>query len=48
MRIQGTESFHYDKKISVEEQHSPFFIPQEPLKAKFMPQYWKGADRQGV
>ena len=48
MRIQRTESFHYDKTISVEEQHSPFCIPQELLKAKFIPQYWEGADRQGV
>ena len=26
----------------------PFCIPQELLKAKFMQQYWEGADRQGV
>ena len=25
-----------------------FCIPQEILKAKFMQQYWEGADRQGV
>ena len=27
---------------------SPFCIPQEMLKAKFMQQYWEGADRQSV
>ena len=48
MRIQWRELFHYDGKISVEEQYSPFCIPLEILKAKFMQQYWEGADRQGV
>ena len=50
MRIQWRESFHYDRKIhvSVEEQYSPFCIPQEILKEKFVQQYWEGADRQGV
>ena len=38
----------YVIKISLEEQYSPFFIPQEILKAKFMEQYWEGVDRQGV
>ena len=32
----------------VEEQYSPFYIPQETLKAKFVQQYCEGADRQGV
>ena len=31
-----------------EEQYSPFYIPQETLKAKFMQQYCEEADRQGV
>ena len=48
MRIQRRESFHYDRKISVKEQYSPFFILQEILKAKFMEQYWEEADRQSV
>ena len=48
MRIRGRELFHYDGKISAEEQYSPFCIPQEILKAKFMQQYWEEADRQGV
>ena len=48
MRIRWRELFHYDGKISVEEQYSPFCIPQEILKAKFMQQYCEGEDRQGV
>ena len=48
MRIQWRESFHYDRKMFVEEQYSPFYIPQETLKAKFMQQYCEEADRQGV
>ena len=48
MRIRWRELFHYDGKISVEEQYSPFCILQEILKAKFMQQYWEGVDRQGA